>query len=86
MRTSFAACASFLLLLVARTSNAAEELSIEVLHKPSDCPILSQKGDQLSMHYIGTIFGSGSKFDSSRDRGSPFNFKIGSGMVRVSRR
>jgi len=44
-------------------------------------------GDQLGMHYTGTIDKSskagtpGSKFDSSRDRGSPFETKIGVGQV-----
>eukprot|EP00931_Biecheleriopsis_adriatica_P009150 TRINITY_DN110246_c0_g1_i1.p1 TRINITY_DN110246_c0_g1~~TRINITY_DN110246_c0_g1_i1.p1 ORF type:complete len:138 (+),score=33.32 TRINITY_DN110246_c0_g1_i1:85-498(+) len=38
-------------------------------------------GDELSMHYTGTLASDGSKFDSSVDRGRPFVFKIGLGMV-----
>ena len=33
------------------------------------------------MHYVGTLASNGTKFDSSRDRGQPFKFKIGKGEV-----
>ncbi|KAJ3159466.1 FK506 binding protein proline rotamase rapamycin-binding protein [Geranomyces michiganensis] len=38
------------------------------------------QGDQVSMHYVGTL-DNGKKFDSSRDRGQPFVTKIGVGQV-----
>ncbi|KAK9340500.1 hypothetical protein V1527DRAFT_468017 [Lipomyces starkeyi] len=37
-------------------------------------------GDTVSMHYVGTLE-NGKKFDSSRDRGKPFDTKIGVGRV-----
>ncbi|KAI7898553.1 FK506-binding protein 2B [Cokeromyces recurvatus] len=46
-----------------------------------ECTIKSTNGDQLTMHYTGTLFDTGVKFDSSLDRNQPFVFKLGQGQV-----
>ena len=38
-------------------------------------------GVEVSAHYTGTLAENGDKFDSSRDRGSPFTFVIGQAQV-----
>ncbi|CAJ0915245.1 unnamed protein product, partial [Mesorhabditis belari] len=48
--------------------------------KPGDGKTFPQKGQQVTCHYVLTLE-NGKKVDSSRDRGKPFQFRIGKGEV-----
>ena len=44
----------------------------------------ASKGQHVSVHYTGWLYNEGvkgAKFDSSKDRGDPFDFGLGAGMV-----
>ena len=54
------------------------ELKIEVLSEGEG--IAAKNGDNVSVHYVGTLE-DGIKFDSSLDRGVPFDFDLGASQV-----
>jgi FKBP-type peptidyl-prolyl cis-trans isomerase len=54
------------------------ELLIEDLRVGTGAEATS--GQTVSVHYVGTLT-DGKKFDSSRDRGKPFEFQLGRGRV-----
>ncbi len=41
----------------------------------------AKAGDTVEVHYTGWLKSDQTKFDSSLDRGKPFSFKLGAGMV-----
>ena len=60
------------------TSGGADELKIEDV-KIGD-GTAAENGKTVAVHYTGTLQ-DGTKFDSSLDRGTPFEFKLGQGDV-----
>lgn len=57
----------------------AEELVIEDIVVGTGAT--AESGKQVSVHYTGWLVDGGNKFDSSLDRGRPFNFQLGAGDV-----
>jgi peptidylprolyl isomerase len=41
----------------------------------------ARPGQNVSVHYVGVAWSTGSQFDSSWDRGEPFEFGLGEGQV-----
>ncbi|WVQ70231.1 uncharacterized protein L199_008457 [Kwoniella botswanensis] len=54
-------------------------ITIETI-TPGDGKTFAQPGQQVTMHYVGTL-ANGKVFDSSRDKGTPFTCVIGVGQV-----
>ncbi|KAF8481479.1 hypothetical protein JB92DRAFT_3037729 [Gautieria morchelliformis] len=77
-------CAAILFTSSALSSESEEqpkELVVDVLELPASCDAKTATGDKISMHYTGTLFSNGNKFDSSHDRGSPLDLTLGVGQV-----
>jgi peptidylprolyl isomerase len=41
----------------------------------------ARSGQQVSVHYVGVAWSTGSQFDASWDNGEPFEFGLGAGEV-----
>eukprot|EP00471_Norrisiella_sphaerica_P014242 CAMPEP_0184494346 /NCGR_PEP_ID=MMETSP0113_2-20130426/28489_1 /TAXON_ID=91329 /ORGANISM="Norrisiella sphaerica, Strain BC52" /LENGTH=320 /DNA_ID=CAMNT_0026880069 /DNA_START=149 /DNA_END=1111 /DNA_ORIENTATION=+ len=59
---------------------ALKEMSIDT-SKEGDGSTFPKPGDKVTVHYTGRLLENGQVFDSSRERGQPFQFVIGVGQV-----
>ncbi|KAI9773035.1 MAG: Peptidyl-prolyl cis-trans isomerase fpr2 [Geoglossum umbratile] len=72
--TSFARASS------ASANDEKAKLKIEVT-RAVECKRKTKTGDTIDVHYRGTLAADGSEFDASYNRGVPFSFRLGAGMV-----
>ena len=57
-----------------------QDLGLKIKHIEEGTGAAPQKGDYVSVHYVGTLL-DGTEFDNSHKRGEPFEFPIGEGRV-----
>ena len=69
--------------LLTKMSNnkMSKETELQIIDIKQGNGPMAEKGQEVRVHYTGTIYPSGEKFDSSLDRGQPFVFKLGAGRV-----
>ncbi|HVJ65777.1 MAG TPA: FKBP-type peptidyl-prolyl cis-trans isomerase [Bdellovibrionota bacterium] len=65
----------------AQTGAQMEKEGVIIEEKLVGSGDLATAGQNVTVHYTGTLKEGGKKFDSSVDRGQPFSFVLGSGMV-----
>ena len=61
-------------------TNVSNIPGIEAYDEVIGTGAVATPGKTLTVHYTG-VFQNGQKFDSSLDRGQPFQFNLGAGMV-----
>ncbi|TQS37657.1 hypothetical protein Golomagni_01861 [Golovinomyces magnicellulatus] len=57
-----------------------DKCQVEIVHAV-ECDRKTRKGDQVSVHYRGSLQDGGKQFDTSYDRGQPLSILVGQGSV-----
>ena len=65
---------------VAPTDAAPSHSQVQIVDLKEGTGTTVEAGKQIKVHYVGTLT-DGTKFDSSRDKETPFEFQVGSGQV-----
>jgi FKBP-type peptidyl-prolyl cis-trans isomerase 2 len=65
---------------LAACSSGDDSAADDTTATSTDGGFMVQDGDLVEVHYSGTL-DDGSTFDSSRERGAPFSFTVGTGQV-----
>ena len=86
MLAAFAACASLALAVDARAEAEMKKSLTGLQYKDAKVGTgaTPKMGQTAVVHYTGWLYNNGEKgkkFDSSRDRGQPFEFPLGQGQV-----
>ncbi|KAF5357385.1 hypothetical protein D9758_005842 [Tetrapyrgos nigripes] len=58
-------CLLFTVTVYAADAQPPTELQIDTTYKPETCSLFAKSGDLVKVHYTGTLFSTGAKFDSS---------------------
>ncbi|EJD52465.1 hypothetical protein AURDEDRAFT_55566 [Auricularia subglabra TFB-10046 SS5] len=73
---------------LSKENSEVTELKIETTYKPEGCTQTAAKGDKIKVHYTGTLYTTGAKFDSSLSgpvvlsaRTHPSGLAVGVGQV-----
>lgn len=70
--------------LFAQTMSTTTASGLQITDTQPGTGAEARKGQAVAVHYTGWLYEDGkqgAKFDSSRDRGQPFQFVLGAGMV-----
>ena len=87
MRDCFAAFAAFAFIVVYNQPVMDNITSLQITDSKVGTGAEAKSGRQVTVHYTGWLYDAkaadkhGKKFDSSKDHGEPFSFKLGGGQV-----
>jgi len=70
--------------MIATAAQAAQQNQLKIIDVKRGTGAVAKAGQMVTVHYTGWLYvngAKGAKFDSSVDRGTPFQFTLGAGNV-----